>query len=304
MKVGVCEAIELKNRSEELSIPFADLLWGYTVEDLMLRITTSVYGDCLWLMSLPLLGENAYRQRAKKKIRFFYKASEEEIPPEILKPGQRLSVAMGEHMKQEIFGSENEQKIRWEGTVTALPGGLRLSMTAYYFDMNVPLNIEIYRFGAISQSPGQREDALLAVGDGRRISYLVYSPESEMSYDLFAIMDKLELIGSMGSYYDAYRLLRTQSLSGRYVLEQLDALTASSPVMRKEQRLYQVASYGTYTYMCKRWEKHLRSHGLAEVPWEEAHGLILKFLSPIWESLCRNEIFFDDWMPELGRYLG
>ena len=37
MKVGVCEATELKKRSEMLSIPFADLLWGYAVEDLMLR---------------------------------------------------------------------------------------------------------------------------------------------------------------------------------------------------------------------------------------------------------------------------
>lgn len=71
MKVGVCEATELKKRSEMLSIPFADLLWGYAVEDLMLRVSTSAYREFLWLMSLPLLGEEAYRQRAKKRIRFF-----------------------------------------------------------------------------------------------------------------------------------------------------------------------------------------------------------------------------------------
>lgn len=71
MKVGVCEATELKKRSEILSIPFADLLWGYAVEDLMLRVSTSAYREFLWLMSLPLLGEEAYRQRAKKRIRFF-----------------------------------------------------------------------------------------------------------------------------------------------------------------------------------------------------------------------------------------
>ena len=112
------------------------------------------------------------------------------------------------------------------------------------------------------------------------------------------------LIGSMGSYYDAYRLLRTQPLSGRYVLEELTVLTAASPKMRKEQRLKQLDGYRAYTYMRKRWEKYLRNHGLAEVPWEDAIDLILVFVSPIWESLCRNEIFFDDWMPELGRFLG
>ena len=91
MKVGVCEATELKKRSEMLSIPFADLLWGYAVEDLMLRVSTSAYREFLWLMSLPLLGEEAYRQRAKKRIRFFYKGSEEELTPDKLQPGQRLS---------------------------------------------------------------------------------------------------------------------------------------------------------------------------------------------------------------------
>lgn len=45
MKVGVCEATELKKRSEILSIPFADLLWGYAVEDLMLRVSTSAYRE-------------------------------------------------------------------------------------------------------------------------------------------------------------------------------------------------------------------------------------------------------------------
>lgn len=304
MIVGICEATELKKRSEELDIPFADLLWGYAVEDLMLRITASDYREYLWLMSLPLLGEEAYRQRAKKRIRFFYRGSGEKIPKDRLQPGQKLSIAMGEHMLKAIFTYENMQGICWEGTVTALSGGIGLHLTAEYCDMTVPLNLEIYSFGALNQIPGTREEELIAVGGEKRISYLVYSPESEMSYDLFAIMDKLELIGSMGSYYDAYRLLRTQPMSGRYVLEELTQLTAAAPKMRREQRLRQLEGYRTYSYMRKRWEKYLRNHSLGEIPWEEALNLIVDFVTPIWNSLCKNEIFFDDWMPELGRYLG
>ena len=55
MKVGVCEATELKKRSEMLSIPFADLLWGYAVEDLMLRVSTSAYRE--FLLSLIHISE-------------------------------------------------------------------------------------------------------------------------------------------------------------------------------------------------------------------------------------------------------
>lgn len=109
MKVGVCEATELKKRSEMLSIPFADLLWGYAVEDLMLRVSTSAYREFLWLMSLPLLGEEAYRQRAKKRIRF-YKGSEEELTPDKLQPGQRLSIAMGEHIKTTLLQKKMHRK--------------------------------------------------------------------------------------------------------------------------------------------------------------------------------------------------
>ena len=67
-------------------------------------------------------------------------------------------------------GKENAQKIHWEGTVTALSGGIRLSMTAGYFDMKVPLNIEIYSFGAISQIPGTREEELIAASLASRSS--------------------------------------------------------------------------------------------------------------------------------------
>lgn len=303
MKVGVCEATELKARSEELAVPFADLLWGYAVEDMMLRVSASAYKEVLWLMTLPLLGVETYRERAKKHIRFFYQESERAIPPERLQPGQKLSSAMGEHIRTEIFGGENAQKIDWEGSVTAIAGGVLLKMIANYQDMKIPLMLEIYSFGAVTQIPGKKEETLPAVG-GKKITYLVYSAESELSYDLFAIMDKLELIGSMGSYYDAYRLLKNQSLSGRYVLEELTILANASPKIKKEQRLKQLEGYRNYAYMRKRWDKYLHSHRVEPVPWEDALDMILAFAGPIWKSLCRNEIFFDDWMPELGRFLG
>ena len=38
MKVGVCEAPELKKQGEKLQLSFADALYGYMIEDVMLRI--------------------------------------------------------------------------------------------------------------------------------------------------------------------------------------------------------------------------------------------------------------------------
>ena len=56
MKVGVNEAAELKALAEEKGIPFANLLWTYVLEDLLLRIGESSYEEYLWLQSHRMLG--------------------------------------------------------------------------------------------------------------------------------------------------------------------------------------------------------------------------------------------------------
>ena len=56
MKVGVCEAPELKKQGEKLQLSFADALYGYMIEDVMLRIFGSDYREYLWLTSKNVLG--------------------------------------------------------------------------------------------------------------------------------------------------------------------------------------------------------------------------------------------------------
>ena len=38
--------------------------------------------------------------------------------------------------------------------------------------------------------------------------------------------------------------------------------------------------------------------------WEEVMDRIVSFTEPLWDALCENTVFLDDWMPELGRFLG
>ena len=91
-------------------------------------------------------------------------------------------------------------------------------------------------------------------------------------------MAKLELIQDMGCYYRTYEILCTQSLSGRYVIDELQRLTEKQTKVRKETRIAQIAGYAEYGYMRKRWERYLRSQGAAAVPWAEALARILTFL--------------------------
>ena len=50
MKVGMNEAVELKEISTQRGIAFADFLYAYLVEDLMQRIYGSSFAECFWLL--------------------------------------------------------------------------------------------------------------------------------------------------------------------------------------------------------------------------------------------------------------
>ena len=87
------------------------------------------------------------------------------------------------------------------------------------------------------------------------------------------------------------------------MLEELSELAEHSPQVKKERRLEQVAGYRDYAYMRKRWDQYAKRHGAVSTSWENVLERILALVTPLWTCLCRDEIFFDDWMPELGRYM-
>lgn len=303
MVIGACKEISLKKRSEELDIPFSDLLWGYMIEDMMLRIYQSEYKDILWLETVPIIGEAAYRAREQKRISFFYQENDRPMPPEKLKPGQKLSVLMAEQLMADIFCTDNRQEIHWEGQVHEKSGIYFLGLEGTYCQMRVPVMLCLHGGREEKQIPGRKEEELTAI-PGKKVSYFIYAPEYQLSRAIFTIMERLELVNDMGCYWKLYETLKNQSLSGRFVLEELETLAEQEPKVKTKKRLEQIAGYRNYAYMRKRWEKYLRNHKQKPVAWEEALDLILNFAGPVWNCLCDNQIFFDDWMPELGRFLG
>ena len=117
------------------------------------------------------------------------------------------------------------------------------------------------------------------------------------------IISKLELISSMESYDIVDKVLKNQPVSGRYMIEELEALVAKDQKVLKYKRMEQLTSYQDYTYMKNRWTKYQKSKKLPLTDWSEVMKRFLKFAEPIWKAMCENEVFLEDWMPELGRYL-
>lgn len=302
MKVGINEAQELKKLAQELEIPFANLLRAYVLEDLMLRIYSSDYQEHLWIRDDRMLGEAGCRRGGEDRLSFYYIESDRPIPEDKPMPGQKLGPWLAEALAAQVLQPQNRAGVLWQSESSGNADRIQLTCHALYKEMKVPVTLELVPLAQENQRPEKR--TMDAVTMPKKVlTYWAYSAENQLGQDLFQIMDKLELIGDMGAYYRVYRTLCAQTLSGRYILEELQAITERAPRVKCERRLAQLRGYRSYAYMRKRWNQYVKRHSAEAVPWEDALDLILAMLAPIWQCLCQNEIFFDDWMPELGRYM-
>ena len=133
---------------------------------------------------------------------------------------------------------------------------------------------------------------------------MCYSKENILSENLFEMMRKLELVSDMAVYDNINEIIKNQTISGRHIMEELQACAKKEPKVLNMKRLNQVASYRNYGYMKKRWQQYAKRNKKKSEEWEDVLDRILKFTEPVWRAVCNNEIFFDDWMPDLERFLG
>lgn len=262
--------------SEKNNLPFADVMWKYLGEDLLYRISEAGMSDYIWL------GEKELTDNKLKLIYIENKKSMEEISDLLLREQSDVdwSGSLEESGQRYIW----KLSARYEDLEVDYPVYIRRALEK---DITVPVSMELR-----PMNPKHK-----------RIRYMVFPSDLILVQSLFEIMSKLELIHDMGAYIKASEILSTESISGRYVMEEFEKFSESNPKLISQKRLAQLKGYREYGYMRKRWTAACKK-ARNEKPWEDALDIIVAFLEPIWNALCSNEIFFDDWMPELGRYLG
>jgi hypothetical protein len=299
----------LKEKSKETGIPFSDLLWGFLLEEILRRIYSSSFKDVLWLAGKEMLGVSNYAKRNKSELRFYYLESSRPVPQGKLLPGQKLSEELLDYLKELIFPAKESDSIRWQVTGSASGSDFIWQIAAYWdaetklsYSLEIPIAV---RFCKLGEKPGYpRREKLQPLLDGDApVELLLYASENQLGRQFYEIMKKLELISDMEAYDAVNEILKTESVSGRLIMEELETLSAQEPSVLREKRMEQIAGYREYGYMRKRWEQYEKAHGKTPEPWSDVIDRFTTFAAPIWQALCRHEIFFDDWMPELGRYL-
>ena len=303
MKLGTEFPQEWKDKSKKEQISLADILYGYAVEDIMQRISKSSFHEYLWLAKEGVLGIDAYRKKVKSRLEFFYVEREKKTFHIETMAGDVFGKAVMELFLKELFEEKEKSDIAWQYKTQKIDKGVEIYLTGTYKDMQVPVAISINTIPVVSRK-AKEKNRLLFTNEKKSYSYFSYSIENILAEDLFEIMRKLELISDMGCYDRVNEILKSHAISGRHIIDEFYLLREKEPKVVTQKRLRQLSSYKGYGYMKKKWQQYAKHQKEEYDDWESLLTRITRFLSPIWTALCEDEIFLDDWMPELERFLG
>lgn len=302
MKHTIIEKAALKAKSEEFGIPFSNLLAGYVLEELMYLIEDSQFSLFLWLKNGHVLGLEQYRKKNILTLEFAYVTDRIAMKKEGIAPGQKLSLKMGYVMLACILNVDKVPEISWKGRASQKGDMVELEVTGEFEEMTVPIHIKVSELKEEGVSPVKR-DFPLFMQQGRRVPYLEYPVEIVLAEQLFSVIKHMELLPDMQAYDKIYHILKDHAVDGRHIREMLSEACKRELLTPDEERMEMILSYRDYSYMRKRWEKYLRHRKNREPSWNEVMEQFAEFVPRLWNSICRDEVFSGDWMPELGRFL-
>ena len=282
---------DLQEKSEEWKIPFSNLLAGFVLEEFMLRFSASEFNDRLLLRNGYMFGLEQYRKKNILKLDFFCEP-DENIPQKLL---------------QLYLEKREGSSVRWQGTESLQQMGACLELQGQFEEMKVPVTVGIH-FMHLGKIWGLVEKEIpFLLDETKRIAWKQFPAELVLAKQIFVILRDMELIPDMEIYREVFLILRNENLSGRHVCELLGNMCKAQGLKPDMERMEQILSYREYPYMKKRWEKFCRHSvitGTENLKWEEEMERLAHFLRDMWEAVCKDEVFFGDWMPELERFLG
>lgn len=136
-----------------------------------------------------------------------------------------------------------------------------------------------------------------------KMKYYRFPTEEYIARGFYEILDKLELINDLSWYKQIYDIILVEAVDGRRIRESFGKLLEAKKIPSLEKRLDTIKSYENYGYMRKKWKAEKKRCNSEFPEWAQVVSLLVTFFAPIFHAVTEDEIFYGDWMPQLGRYL-
>lgn len=280
----------VKAKSEELKIPYENLLSAFVIEEAVTAVCESDEAENFRLKNNSILSLEYYRRKAPTRLEYMILSEEE------------LTVRNVIHRMSKIFQNEKKAELWWKYRVEKEDEGICVYLSAKIEELQIPVQLVLEQEKEEPSDPSH-EELHPFLEEERRVEYLHYPMEGILAEHFIRIMRDMELINDMGSYYILYELLSKEMNSSRKVTEQIESLAKEQKIPLKKERFEMFEGYQSSSYMKKKWKSYLKKEKKKTPSFEEVMKVMIAYYRPIWDSLAEGNYYLGDWMPELMRYL-
>ncbi len=278
---------KIKEKSEELNIPFKNLLSAAVAELVIEILANGRYCNELYLCNSSEFTKEVYKDLCIGNIYYEY----------VRDLDDKMAILYMRDILKDIMANGAQEGFAVQGSVDET--GISLQITVD--EMYIPLHLYFKKHGN-SHEPETITLNLVAY-EKRSVDVLINPKEEELTKHLVEIIEKLELINDMDHYLDAYEILTTNPINGRKVKDRLTEALKEKHIEINDDRIKMLEGYREYTYMKKKWKVELRQKKKSDPCWSDVNICIINFLAPIWRAMEENMVFLGDWMPQLKRFL-
>ena len=280
----------VKAKSEELKIPYENLLSAFVIEEAVTAFCGSDEAENFRLKNNSILSLEYYRRKAPTRLEYVVLSEEE------------LTVRNVIHRMSKIFQNEKKAELWWKYRVEKEDEGICVYLSAKIEELQIPVQLVLEQEKEEPSEPS-REELHPFLEEERSVEYLHYPMEGILAEHFIRIMRDMELINDIGSYYILYELLSKEMNSSRKVTEQIESLAKEQRIPLKKERFEMFEGYQSSSYMKKKWKSYLKKEKKKTPSFEEVMKVMIAYYRPIWDSLAEGNYYLGDWMPELMRYL-
>lgn len=280
----------VKAKSEELKIPYENLLSAFVIEEAVTAVCESDEAENFRLKNNSILSLEYYRRKAPTRLEYMILSEEE------------LAVRNVIHRMSKIFQNEKKAELWWKYRVEKEDEGICVYLSAKIEELQIPVQLVLEQEKEEPSDPSH-EELHPFLEEDRSVEYLHYPMEGILAEHFIHIMRDMELINDMGSYYILYELLSKEMNSSRKVTEQIESLAKEQKIPLKKERFDMFEGYQSSSYMKKKWKSYLKREKKKTPSFEEVMKVMIAYYRPIWDSLAEGNYYLGDWMPELMRYL-
>ena len=279
--------LQIKEKSEQLNIPFKNLLSAAVAEIIIELLANGKYCNELYLCNTGDFNPEIYKDLCISNIYYEY----------VRELDDKMAILYMRDVLKEIMAKAALEGFAVIGNVDENGIGLKITVDEMY----IPLRIHFRRH--LGAHEPERLTLKLTAYENRVVDVLINPKENELVNHLAEIIEKLELINDMDHYYSVYEILIAYPVNGRKVKDMLYRVLQEKNIVIDETRINMLKEYGDYTYMKRKWKVELRQKKKSEPSWSDVNKCLISFLSPIWDTMEKNLVFLGDWMPQLKRFL-